>query len=219
MKGLLIKDFMLLKNQRLFLGVIMFMSIAFAAIYKNPFFALGYASSLISIFAVSTIKYDEYDNGMTYLFTLPFSRRQYVREKYVFGGLLMGATIICAGLISFCVALVQGNSYTWQEWSGTIALSILAVVLILVLSIPVELRFEAEKGRMAIMLIVGGVALILFLLGKVAMLQLGVDVEVLLDRVIYGSQFTLYIGILFFAIAGLGISYLCSVRIMENKEL
>ena len=51
-------------------------------------FVSGYISIVFAMFAISTISYDEYDNGNAFLFTLPFSRKEYVLSKYVFGGAL-----------------------------------------------------------------------------------------------------------------------------------
>ena len=61
MKGLLIKDFMLLKNQKQFFGVIGGISILLLFTSKNPNFAIGYMTILFTLFTVNTITYDQYD--------------------------------------------------------------------------------------------------------------------------------------------------------------
>ena len=38
-----------------------------------------------AIFAITTISYDEFDNGLAFLMTLPVTRKQYVAEKYLLG--------------------------------------------------------------------------------------------------------------------------------------
>ena len=86
MKGLLIKDFQLMKNQGKILIAIFVVIAAFGIIADgNSSFLTAYITIFLALFTTSTISYDEYDSGYLFLFTLPVSRRGYVTEKYVFG--------------------------------------------------------------------------------------------------------------------------------------
>ena len=83
MKGLLIKDYKLMLGQKTFLGMAALMSVLYLAIYKDPTFAVVFITVMCTMFTVSTLSYDEYENGMAYLFTLPISRNKYELEiKY-----------------------------------------------------------------------------------------------------------------------------------------
>lgn len=85
MKGLLIKDIKLIKTRGIF---ILFVVAAYAVLQLgagNSEMSVGLTTLILSIFSITSITYDEYDNGMPFLFTLPITRREYVREKYVFG--------------------------------------------------------------------------------------------------------------------------------------
>ena len=82
MKGLLIKDFKLLKNQKQFFLIIGLITFMFLVTNDSPYFTITYATMMFSMFTMSTISYDEYDNGAAYLFSLPISRKGYVAEKY-----------------------------------------------------------------------------------------------------------------------------------------
>ena len=53
-------------------------------------FVVSYFTMIASMFVLSTISYDEYDNGYAFLFSMPFSRTSYVKEKYVFSILVGG---------------------------------------------------------------------------------------------------------------------------------
>ena len=66
--------------------------VLFLVIYKDSLFVISYAAILFTILAISTLSYDEYENGMSFLFTLPFSRNTYVVEKYLFG--MLGTVLI-----------------------------------------------------------------------------------------------------------------------------
>ena len=84
MKGLFMKDFGLLKGQKQFFAVIVVMTVIFMTAYTNFAFIISYITIMIGIMTLTTISYDEFENGMGYLFTLPVSRREYVGEKYLF---------------------------------------------------------------------------------------------------------------------------------------
>lgn len=99
MRGLLRKDWKLVKNQKQFFLTMGAIALFFLVLYDNPYFLVGYMTIVFSTFSVNTIAYDEADNGNAYLFTLPISRKIYVREKYFFGILLM---VITWGVISGC---------------------------------------------------------------------------------------------------------------------
>ena len=85
MKGLLIKDLKLMKNQKSFFMVMAVVGLIFLITWDAPYFAISYITMMFSMFAITSFSYDEFDNGAVYLFTLPFSRKTYVREKYLFG--------------------------------------------------------------------------------------------------------------------------------------
>ena len=58
MKGLLIKDFKLLKNQKQFFVVIGVISIMLLLTNENPSFTITYTTMMFSMFTMSTISYD-----------------------------------------------------------------------------------------------------------------------------------------------------------------
>ena len=92
MKGLFIKDLILFKNQAKF--YIMFTIICTLMLFANfnPAYIIGYMTLMCMMFTFTTISYDEFENGFSFLFTLPYSRRDYVREKYGFG-ILVSLTV------------------------------------------------------------------------------------------------------------------------------
>ena len=71
MKGLLIKDFQLMKNQGKILIAILVVIAAFGIIADgNSSFLTAYITIFLALFTTSTISYDEYDSGYLFLFTL-----------------------------------------------------------------------------------------------------------------------------------------------------
>ena len=97
MKGLLIKDGRLMITQgKTLLGIAVFMIVcSFLQGDSFPQFAASYSIMMTTIFTISTVSYDEYDNGIKYLLVLPVERRTYVKEKYCFGIGAIGKDAIC----------------------------------------------------------------------------------------------------------------------------
>lgn len=217
MKGLLIKDLKLMKNQGWFFIMIVLISIGCAASMRSPFFAMGYATSLISVFSVSTIGYDEYDNGMLYLFTLPISRKLYVKEKYVYAILVTVVALIAAIGISAGVAFAMHLNYPIEEWLGIISSSVFIVSLIISIILPVRMKFDTEKNKMAILIAIGVVALVAVGIVKIAEM-LNVDLEAFLDEVLFGSPVKMLLIVIGVGIILVVVSYLISVKIMEKRE-
>ena len=217
MKGLLIKDLKLMKNQMWFFIMIIGISIACAASFKNPFFAMGYATSLISVFSVSTISYDEYDNGMPYLFTFPISRKMYVKEKYLYAVLTTIVALAAAVVISGGTAIIMDMQYLMSEWIGIISSSLFLVSLIIAVMLPVRMKFDAEKNKMAMLVAVGVIILAGVVLLKIADL-LNIDLLAFFDGIIYESPVKMLLFVLVVGVVMIWISYMVSVKIMEKRE-
>ncbi len=82
MKAMLIKDWKIMKWKKLFVLILCVFLAVFVVINDNPGFLISYMTLMASIFSISTVSYDEYNNGMVYLLALPISRSKYVEEKY-----------------------------------------------------------------------------------------------------------------------------------------
>ena len=88
MKGLLVKDFLLMIKSK---KVILFMLfIGIIGGINDISFATGYILMVLAILSLSTISYDEANHGLNTLFTLPISKSDYVKEKYLFSLIITG---------------------------------------------------------------------------------------------------------------------------------
>ena len=103
MKGLLIKDFCLLKNQKRLLPIFALLAVWFTVLHTDGF-AFPFLGMMSTILTASTVSYDELDRCQTALFTLPFERRTYVAEKYVLGAILLAGAMVLGGV---CTAARQ----------------------------------------------------------------------------------------------------------------
>ena len=197
MKGLYIKDFKLMMNQKMFFIVIAAMAIFFAVTQTNIFFVISYATFIAAMFVISSISYDEFNNGNAFLFTLPVTRTGYVKEKYLFAATLATGAWLAATILSIVVVFIQGTEVIILEWFLTAAMILLVALMMVLIIIPVQLKFGQSKGNVA---------------------MFGIDVFAMIDALsTIGLSGLLMILLLMVAGAGI-ISYLISCKIMTEKE-
>lgn len=217
MKGLLVKDFRLMKGQKNFL-VLLFIMIAFVFISgMDASFFMGYLPFLLMIAAMSTITYDEFDNGMAFLMVLPISRKLYVQEKYLFGGVL-GFTGLASAFVLFLISEInKGSSMTFTQYVLLFLCFLAFVILFLCLMIPIQLKFGSEKGRIVLFIIFFGIIGIVYLVSKITDKIPAQIIEVFrgIQKLPFGILAALAVGIYILA---LFISLKISLGIMEKKE-
>ncbi|MGN1343969.1 MAG: ABC-2 transporter permease [Traorella sp.] len=217
MKGLLCKDFMLMLNQKQFFLVLIGIALVMTFTLDDISFIIGYLAIVIQMFTISSISYDEYDNGYAFMFTLPISRKIYVQEKYLFGILMSIIGVGSAFLITLIYLCFS------QQLNELVDLTILCLTYIPVLfvfislMIPIQLKFGGEKGRMAFVGIVGVIFLLGYLLWQmVAFFQIDFSfVMVLLNQV---NNLVLYLISILIGCILIFISSKISEHILLNKE-
>lgn len=217
MKGLLIKDFMLVKNQKQLFGIALIMTVVLMVGNHDASFALGYGLVMFSMLVITTISYDKYEKGMSYLFTLPVSRKQYVQEKYMFAIIMLLFASVAEAAILIVVTgmkIVPANKeellLVFGACGGT-------VLLMDSLMIPLQLKFEAERMQVIYIAVFGvtfaSVYALLYITKK-----LGVDLDKTIGMILSANLATV-IGVwIAFLAAVMLISYLVSVRVMRKKD-
>ncbi len=163
MSGLLEKDFRLMGKRKNYLLTMVVMVFGLSFI-TDVTFMLSYLPILCAIFTVSTISYDEFDNGMTFLMTLPVTPKSFVVEKYVLGiitGMVSWVVLIVIWLLT---AMLERTEINGTEAISMTIMSIFIYAFFMSMLLPVELKFGSEKGRL-VLGIVGGVVILFFGLG------------------------------------------------------
>lgn len=218
MKALIMKDFNLLKGQKQFFGAVALMMVLFAVVQNNPTFSITYVTLIFSILVMTTMGYDDFENGMCYLMTLPVSRREYVRAKYIFGIVSGVFGFAASSFFSVAAFVLKGRSFPWEEWQATAVACVLLMTLVLGITTPIQLKFGSEKSKIAILGVYG-----VGCLGAYVVMKLcegaGIDLERLLESAIVENLLTTVWGIGIISAAILVISCLISVRILEKREL
>lgn len=216
MKGLLIKDFQLLKMQRMFFVAIVLIEIGIISSSYNSSFSIGYFGFIMPLFVLSTISYDEFNNGSAFLFTLPISRKEYVIEKYCFGILLEITAIILSLATTLGVGLVKGTA-SFSDTLVCVPFVFSGVLLLLAVAIPVQIKFGGEKSRIAMLVICG----IVFALGYGTVKlshRLGFDAAAFLNRFADLHTAVLIFVPILFALGMLLLSIKISIAILCKKE-
>ena len=211
MKSLLLKDLLLLRSQTKSSLIILAMGLLFG-ISMNSSFVIGYMGFLFVILALSTLSYDEFENGNVFLFTLPFTRKQYVCEKYVFCLLALFAGVIVGTVFALPGVLIHKDvpEPFWDILSSA-AVMVAGSLLMLCIMIPTRLRFGSENGRTISGFILGILVAAVIILLKVLLPEgASVSTPVHLPLIII-------LAVLFFAVVII-VSLAISLKVMENKE-
>lgn len=180
MKGLLIKDFKLLKGQKNFFMTITAISIIMIIVSPGTSFPIGFLGFVGALFSLSSISYDEFDNGNAFLFSLPITRKDYVLEKYIFG-LISGIMFLLLGTVISLVVIGITKTGSFNEIFLTAGSLFPTILLILSIMLPFILKFGGEKGRIAIIGVMGFIFVIGLLLIKTTE-YLGIDLYVLINK-------------------------------------
>lgn len=217
MKGLLVKDIMILKGQAKSLLLVLicglFMSFTF-----EPTTVIAYLTIVAAMTASGTIGYDEFDHGYSFLFTLPFQRKTYVHEKYVLAiGFGMLCTLIGSGA-SALIILFRGGTEKTADILPTAFMMIMMIMLLMSVMIPLRVKYNSEKGKTIQFIIYG--ALLLGVFGIGALLEkMGIDAGGAMEFFFTSvSPYALFAGMLVICLCILFVSVRISERIIEKKE-
>ncbi len=173
-------------------------------------FLMGYLTMISAILSIGTISYDEFDNGYPFLLTLPVTRKSYVTAKYLFCllGVLAGwaaASVIFAGC-----CLVKGEGFRMAQLTEALAFLPVAGLMTAVM-LPLQLKYGAEKSRLALAVLAGVV---------VALGYVGVKLFPGLPDSLSGVSDAVFgAALVCLCIAALAVSFCCSLGIMNQKEL
>ena len=221
MKGMLIKDFRLLKNQ----GKSLLLMLLVVAIFMNfitdvgPAFIVGYITIIFSLFTATTISYDEFDNCYLFIMTLPVTRKKYVNEKYVFALLSIVCTWVLGTVLGTILLLAQpAAEMNAADWLGSCIGYIFAAWICVSIMLPIRLKFDSEKSRYANFIMIAVVFIAEFLVSSVID-YLPMSIVEAGKEWFYGLSAGGVLGIAGgITVAAVIISYLCSQHIMAKKE-
>ena len=214
MKGLLEKDFRLLMQRKRFFLVMAVCALFMGFTMDGTGFVVGWICVLMAVFSLSSLSYDEYDNSLPFLMSMPVSAKEYALEKYVFG-ILCGLTgWLFAIIVELIIVFLKRVPVNIGEELLSSAVYIPMIMLVLAVSLPVELKWGAEKGRTFMLIVFGFLFACMFAIMKI--LPGGSSsVDAYLESINAGI---IFIVVMLTAIILTVISMLISVRVFTRKE-
>ena len=215
MRGLLEKDFRLLKGQKNFFLLILVITVLLSLNSENNF-AVTYLTFIAGFLTISSFGYDDNGNCMPFLMTLPVSRMLYVKSKYLLGFLLTFIGWLAGMVISMITALLHKAPPTADAVLFQLAWVILWMIM-LSFVLPMLFKFGAEKGRMATLAMMLVFMAIVFAFTKLAE-GMGMDMDACLNALVGQQIIVLVAGLAVVALILVLISYFISVKIVQKKE-
>lgn len=217
MTGLLLKDFRYMLTQKSFILSVLVIGFVLSLTQEdNDLFVIGYLAFTGIVLGMTSITMDDQEHNLTFLFTLPLSRRSYVLEKYLFT-FLMGALFCCFAL---AVTLITRPFGIFQAPIGLIIGTtggVLAGTLAFMsITIPLQFKFGAERARIASFIAIGG--FLAFVLAASLIINFADALPLLQAIADLGAPVLITIGCVCLLLC-LGVSIKCSLRIMKRKEL
>ena len=217
MKGLIIKDLCVIKNQMRSLLLILVFFVFISIINKDATFTLFLVPFYMIMILITTFSYDEFNKWECYCNSLPLSRKEIVKAKYLLFNASSLVVLVLGVLASFIIPNFIENT-TFESIYASIIGVAFGICLVISLLIPFYYKFGSQKGRIMLFLTI---AILALLIGTITSLDVFNNIELMniinsLNNLSLG-MFTLLLIIVTVII--MTISYYISVRIYNNKEL
>lgn len=144
MKGLLIKDFYMVKKHCLILIIvsILFLLASLSLFSGKSMYFSYYSMAIISVIPISIIGYDEAYKWNRYEVLTPVSRALSVLEKY-----LLLFIIILPTVLIYSITLSVFHSLTFQNSINLMAIMFFVGAISPIIVFPIIFRFGYLKGR------------------------------------------------------------------------
>lgn len=223
MRGLLRKDWELIALNKRFLIVVLLMALFITSTGTDATFIQTYLAFMALFMVLNSISYDEMDNGMAYLMSLPVSRKTYVKEKYLLISICVGAVSVFGSILAFFINSAKSSPVTIEELGLSFLVSLISTLIFSAILLPMVIKFGPDKGRIAIGIVCAGIFGCILLLGKLKDVLLLKEKLNRFDEMVTafvdgaGPVVLTAVTVLICA-AVLMISYFFSTRIMQKKE-
>ena len=151
MKGLLLKDFYILRDNLLILFIVLLAVGAGMSYLTSAWVLITTAAIIMSMIVPATISSDKTSQWHRFAATLPVSRKQLVASKYFMYGILCLGGLLAGALVSLPITLMKGQF----EMDTLLIFVFTGIILCLVsggISIPCYFLLSEDKSVVAAML-------------------------------------------------------------------
>lgn len=209
MKGLLLKEFLMLKKGWVTL-VIFFIAFGIGGVGSD--FMSFMLPLFVAILLYGHINYDEQSKWQQYSIALPYGRKMIVSSKYA--AMAIGAvvsTVLVVLLYGVTVAIGKAE-FTLKDLVGYAILSLAIGIIYPTFFLPLAYKFNSEKGR-TIMLFLNGAS------GAIAVfLASTIETTGILAKLSNYTNILPYIAIAAVLVL-FALSWFASVKIYEKRDL
>lgn len=208
MLGLVKKDLLMIKGniRQVILFLVVFLILAFQ---ENNIIVIVPVFVSMMVF-ITTFSYDEYNKWDAYAISLPVSRKNIVKAKYVASIILWAIALLVTVVITGIMGLFEQN-INYFEMFGMILGCVFSIVLLEAIMFPLIFKFGVEKGRIGLFVGVFAIA------GLLGFIFTGIDLENATGFIEIFNKYY-YILIPLVAVILLVISYFVSKKIYLKKE-
>jgi len=208
MKGLLLKDWYMMKNYCRSYLLIAAVFIAVSLFNNDNLFFVFYPCLLCGMLPINLLGYDERSRWTQYSGTMPYTKAQIVSAKYLIG-LLAQASILFVTGITQGIKMIMTDNFVLGDF--TVLMLLLLTIATLTSSIPLPFIFKlgVEKGRTAYYIMIG------FVCGASVLAS-----SILRGQLVSEMQPNLVLALL--AAAGIGVyilSWYLSVVFFKKREI
>lgn len=216
MKALFIQDIRYMLTQKSFLVTILIVGIALALGQNdNYIFVIGYLGFMGMITGLMSLTMDDQSHGLAFLFSLPIDRRTYVREKYLFVVFMGIVFSLFATALCLLFRMFAEYKAPLDEILATSLGTLFVMLLFVCFMLPLQLKFGAERARLASFIAIGFFFVAVLLAGLVINFA---DALPFIQAFLSMSPVALAgIGAAFLIVC-LRISYSASLRVMLRRE-
>lgn len=168
MLGLVKKDLLMIKGniRQVILFLVVFLVLAFQ---ENNIIVIVPVFVSMMVF-ITTFSYDEYNKWDAYAISLPVSRKNIVKAKYVASIILWVIALLVTVVITGIMGLFEQN-INYFEMFGMILGCVFSIVLLEAIMFPLIFKFGVEKGRIGLFVGVFAIA------GLLGFIFTGIDLE------------------------------------------
>lgn len=214
MKALFLKDVLMLVKQKKTLLMMLILGLMYTMMDMGTF-GVMFLGMMLMILATSTISYDEFDNGNAFLFSQPFTRKQYTIEKYLLaiGGSAVGSLL--GAVLTYTGGLIRHGGEDIVTLLLTMAAGMVFFAIISSFMLPMMLKNGAEKGRNSAYILFG----VIFIGTILGVKFLSENTKMSIEETISSmSPAVLILGVILLVVIVEVVSCIISIRFMEKME-
>lgn len=154
MKGLLLKDWYMIKKYCRSYVVIAAVFIAGSLVNDDNMFFVFYPCLLCGMIPVNLLAYDERSHWVQYSCSLPYTKEQIVSAKYLIG-LLAQITVLIVTAAAQGIKMRINGSFELNDFIVLMLLMLTMATLTSSISLPFVFKLGVEKGRIAYFVMIG----------------------------------------------------------------